>query len=99
MTDVFVICNQHGHYWGKTKAWVDGSDPRTVVRCKHSDEALNALFELSSKDVELRGTVQCVPLSQRGEPELEVSTVPLPETDTQAGDATTDKPALLGEST
>ena len=26
MTDVFVIRNQLGHYWGKSKTWVDGSE-------------------------------------------------------------------------
>lgn len=97
MTDVFVICNQHGHYWGKAKAWVDGSDPRSVVRCKHSDEAFNTLFELSSKDVELRGEVQRVALSERGEPELEISAVPLPENEPETDD-NTDNAELLQES-
>lgn len=78
MTDVYVIRNQHGHYWGKAKAWVDGRDPRAVMRCKHADEAVNTLFELSSRDVDLRGEVLPAALSQRGEPVIEPSTVPLP---------------------
>ena len=32
MSDLFVIRNQLGHYWGKSKAWVDGRDTRTVQR-------------------------------------------------------------------
>ena len=63
MTDVFVVRNQHGHYWGKAKVWVDGSSPKTVLRTRHQDEALNTLFELSSRDIELRVRLsrQCYP--------------------------------------
>jgi hypothetical protein len=78
MTDVFVIRNQLGHYWGKGKAWVDGSQPRLVMRSRHRDEAINTLFELSSKDIELRGEVIPAELSERGEPLVEASQIPLP---------------------
>jgi hypothetical protein len=78
MTDVFVIRNQLGHYWGKSKAWVDGSQPRLVLRTQHRDEAVNTLFELSSKDFELRGDVVATQLSERGEPVIEPSQIPLP---------------------
>lgn len=78
MTEVYVIRNQLGHYWGKSKAWVDGSEPRTVMRVKHEDEAVNTLFELSSKDYELRGEAVAVELSEKGEPVLAVSDIPLP---------------------
>ena len=44
MTEVFVIRNQLGHYWGKSKAWVDGSQPKQVLRSAHRDEAVNTLF-------------------------------------------------------
>ncbi len=78
MTDVYVIRNQLGHYWGKNKTWADGHDPHAVQRSKHEDEAVNTLFELSSKDFELRGEVLKVPLSERGEPVVEPSANPLP---------------------
>lgn len=79
MTDVFVIRNQHGHYWAKSKAWVDGSQPKQVLRSTHRDEAVNTLFELSSKDFELRGDVVATQLSERGEPVIEPSQIPLPD--------------------
>ncbi|MFT6956289.1 MAG: hypothetical protein ACJAYC_001293 [Halieaceae bacterium] len=79
MNELFVIRNQLGHYWGKSKMWVDGNDPKASMRLKHHDEALNTLFELSSKDVELRGEILPVELNSRGYPVLEVSAVPLPE--------------------
>lgn len=79
MTEVFVVRNQFGHYWGKAKAWVDGSSPKTVMRAKYEDEAINTLFELSSRDIELRGTVIAATLSERGEPVIEPSQIPLLE--------------------
>ncbi len=78
MTDVFVIRNQLGHYWGKGKTWVDGSRPKQVMRTAHRDEAVNTLFELSSKDIELRGDVVAAELSERREPIIEASQIPLP---------------------
>jgi len=78
MTEVFVIRNQLGHYWGKSKTWVDGSQPRLVQRTPHRDEAVNTLFELSSRDIDLRGEVLSAGLSERGEPVIEASKIPLP---------------------
>ena len=90
MTDVFVIRNQQGHYWGKSKQWLDGSDNRAVLRTKHEDEAVNTLFELSAKDIDLRGEVVAAELDQRNNPIIEPSEVPLPvepgvEADSEAG--------------
>jgi hypothetical protein len=77
MTEVFVIRNQLGHYWGKSKTWVDGTEARAVMRAKHRDEAVNTLVELSSKDFELRGEIVAAELSERGEPMVEASEIPL----------------------
>ncbi len=77
MTEVFVIRNQLGHYWGKSKTWVDGSEARTVMRARHRDEAVNTLVELSSKDFELRGEIVAAELSERGEPMVQASAIPL----------------------
>ena len=83
MTDVYVIRNQLGHYWGKSKAWVDGSEPRTVMRSPHRDEATNTLVELSAKDIDLRGEIIPVVLSDKGEPQVEASEIPVPLTPEQ----------------
>jgi hypothetical protein len=88
MTDVFVVRNQLGHYWGKAKIWVDGSNPRTVMRSRYEDEAINTLFELSSKDIELRGEVLAAQLTERGDPIVEPSQFPLLEEMDQPGDET-----------
>ncbi len=88
MTDVFVVRNQLGHYWGKAKIWVDGSNPRTVMRSRYEDEAINTLFELSSKDIALRGEVLAVQLTERGDPIVEPSAIPLPEDEELSGEDT-----------
>ena len=105
MTDVFVICNQQGHFWGKKKMWVDGSDPKVLLRVKNRDEASNTLFELSSKDFELRGEIVAVELNPKGDPIVQVSDIPLPTLpqeentldDTEAAEPT-DAQNTLGES-
>lgn len=86
MTDVFVVRNQLGHYWGKAKVWVDGSNPRAVLRARYEDEAINTLFELSSKDIALRGEVLQVELTERGDPIIEPSQILLPEAEDQPGE-------------
>ncbi len=96
MSDVFVIRNQHGHYWGKSKEWVSGHEPKAVMRAKHHDEALNTLIELSSKDIELRGEVVEVALSERGEPAVEPSQIPIPGTELGDGEAV-DSPEAASE--
>ena len=57
MSGTFVILNQLGHYWGKSGAWVSGSRASLVACWEYRDEAVNTLFELGSKDTELRGEV------------------------------------------
>lgn len=86
MADVFVVRNQLGHYWGKKKHWVDGSNPHAVLHTTHQDEAVNTLFELSSKDIELRGEVVATTLSGKGDPEVEPSEHPLPEDPEEAAE-------------
>ncbi len=79
MTDIFVVRNQLGPSLGKSQAWVDGSVSRLEMRTQHEDDAINTLFELSSKDVELRGEVIASVLTERGDPVIEPSQIPLLE--------------------
>lgn len=81
MTDVFVIRNQLGHYWGKGKEWVDGTEPKAIMRVRHEDEAVNTLFELSSRDFDLRGEVLAAALTEKGEPDVPPSEHRLPKKD------------------
>ncbi len=99
MAQAYVVRNQLGHYWGKAKRWVDGSDPKAVLRVSHEDEAVNTLFELSSKDFELRGEVLAVALSERGEPVVEPSEhlLPEPEPDPVAPETVAENPDPAAE--
>ena len=93
MASRFIIINQDGHYWGRGKVWVDGSDTGKVAPFDHRDEASNTVFELSSKDFSLRASIEVVELSDGKLPKLTVSEIPLPTieeesavTPTESGD-------------
>jgi hypothetical protein len=73
MSETFVVCNQLQQFWGKKKAWVDGSDRKRILCNQHEDEAVNLLVELSARDVDLRGQVTCVALDDKGLPAVEAS--------------------------
>ena len=79
MSTVHIVRNQDGHYWGRGKRWVDGRDRERVASYKHRDEAVNTVFELSSKDIMLRCEVLDLELQEGKLPKLTVSLVPLPD--------------------
>ena len=81
MSTVHIIRNALGHYWGKGKRWVDGSDTSRVAQHSHRDEAVNTVFELSSKDIDLRCDVLEMNLVDEKLPKLDVSEVPLADED------------------
>lgn len=57
---VFVLKNQQGLYLSKQQEWVDGAENQSLYRTRHRDEALNTVFEVSSRDIYLRAeTVIC----------------------------------------
>ncbi len=79
MSNAYIIRNHHGHYWGRGKRWTDGGDISKVAHFDHRDEVANTIFELSSKDIDLRCDILKVVLAEEKLPPLEVSTVPLPD--------------------
>jgi hypothetical protein len=84
MSTVFIVTNQDGHYWGRGKRWVDGHDGSRVLPLTHRDEAVNNVFELSSKDVLLRCDILTLNLVDGKLPKLEVSSIPLPDAEDEA---------------
>jgi len=78
MSTAHLVRNQDGHYWGRGKRWVDGRDVARVMTFSHQDEAVNTVFELSSKDIGLRCDVLSLNLLEGKLPKLEISTIPLP---------------------
>lgn len=92
MSQVYVVRNQDGLFISKQKEWLDGRDTRLLFRCNHKDEALNMVFELSSRDIYLRAEAIIVDLSEKKQPVVEV-TAPIPvvlETDDPQPDSTSD---------
>jgi hypothetical protein len=79
MNEVYVVRNQLGQYWGKKKRWVDGTRARKVQTCRHEDEAINLLVELGARDIDLRGEVLAVAVSERGLPVVQPSEHLLPD--------------------
>lgn len=78
MDHSFILKNQDGHYWGRSKEWVDGSDRSRVAQYKHRDEASNMVFELSSKDFGLRAEILKMTLKDGKIPKLTISQIALP---------------------
>lgn len=86
MSQAYVIRNQHGQYLSRRDDWVSGRDASAVFFKAHYDEALNQLFEVSTKDISLRGKVVKVELSELKRPLLP-EYGPEPETNNEVASA------------
>jgi hypothetical protein len=73
MSTVFVVKNQDGYFASKQKEWECGREPKLLFRSLHRDEALNMVFELSSKDIYLRAEAVSVELGNNKHPLVEVT--------------------------
>ncbi|MDG1772829.1 MAG: hypothetical protein P8H32_05285 [Oceanicoccus sp.] len=76
MSTVFVVRNQDGYFATKQKEWECGREPKLLFRSLHKDEALNIVFELSSKDIYLRAEAISVELDEKKQPVIEVTAPP-----------------------
>lgn len=96
MSQVFVVVNQHGLFANKHKEWVDGREPKQLFHSPHKDEAINLVFELSSKDIYVRAEAISVELNEKKQPIVHV-TAPLPEVtaDPEIDSSTAEQTELL----
>ena len=94
MSTAFVVRNQDGYFATKQKEWECGREPKLLFRSPHKDEALNIVFELSSKDIYLRAEAISVELDEKKQPVIEVTAPPKPEevveTEAEQGDLVAD---------
>jgi hypothetical protein len=67
---VFVVKNQQGLYLTKQQEWIDGADSHLLYRTRHRDEAINTVFEVSSRDIYLRAETVICELDPKGNPIL-----------------------------
>lgn len=65
---VFVIKNQSGLFLNKQLEWIDAGDGQPLYRTAHRDEAVNTVFEVSSKDIYLRAEAVACPVDAKGQP-------------------------------
>lgn len=66
MNTVFAIKNQHGLYLNKHQEWVDSHDSQSLFRTTHKDEAINTVFEMSSRDIYVRAEVIACAVDEKG---------------------------------
>ena len=71
MATTFVVRNQLGQYLTRKNEWVSGKDAAELFHQPYYDQALNQLIELNAKDIELRGKVCEVAMSDKGRPIIE----------------------------
>ena len=50
MSELFILQNQDNLFLGKQNNWLDGRDPGALFKTIHKDEAINQMFEASSRD-------------------------------------------------
>ena len=76
MASVFIVKNQLGLFLSKQQEWVDGRDNQTLYRTPHKDEAINTVFEVSSRDIYLRAETLACECDAKGNPLVAVSATP-----------------------
>ncbi len=88
MDKVFVVKNQQGLYLSKQQEWVNGADSQILFRTAHRDEAINTVFEVSSRDIYLRAEVVACDPDTKNNPVVAVADQPdLPMAESGAADA------------
>jgi len=91
MEPTYIVINQLGQYLNKHKAFISGRDAQLVYRTVHKDDALNHVFEMSSKDIELRARVMTVELDEKGQPIIEPGPQSEAEIEKASGNSHTDE--------
>ncbi|WP_206045391.1 hypothetical protein [Oceanicoccus sagamiensis] len=98
MSTVFVVRNQDGYFATKQKEWECGREAKLLFRSPHKDEALNIVFELSSKDIYLRAEAISVELDDKKQPVVEVTAPPKAKPVAEVDDQLTTEDAEIAES-
>jgi hypothetical protein len=81
MNQTFILQNHDKLFFGKNKEWVDGYDANAVFKTLHKDEAVNQMFEITSKDYKQRVKVLACDLDEKALPIIasEIMPAPLPK--------------------
>jgi hypothetical protein len=76
MNQTFILQNQDKLFFGKNKEWVDGYDANAVYKTLHKDEAVNQMFEITSKDYKQRVKVISCELDEKALPIIDSEIMP-----------------------
>lgn len=78
MSEIYILQNQDKLFLGRQNNWLDGRDLAALYKSAHKDEAINQMFEASSKDYKQRiKVVSCRP-NEKGLPLLDPEIMPEP---------------------
>ncbi len=78
MNQTFILQNQDKLFFGKSKEWVDGYDANALFKTPHKDEAVNQMFEITSKDYRQRVKVISCDLDDKALPIIDSDIMPAP---------------------
>lgn len=78
MNQTFILQNHDKLFFGKNKEWVDGYDANAVFKTPHKDEAVNQMFEITSKDYKQRVKVLACDLDEKALPIIDSEIMPAP---------------------
>ncbi len=78
MSELFILQNQDKLFLGKQNNWLDGRDLNALFKTVHKDEAINQMFEASSKDYTQRIKVLSCSPNEKGLPVIDPELLPEP---------------------
>lgn len=78
MSELFILQNQDKLFLGRQNNWLDGRDLAALYKTVHKDEAINQMFEASSKDYRQRIKVLSCSANEKGLPLIDPELLPEP---------------------
>lgn len=78
MSELFILQNQDKLFLGRQNNWLDGRDLAALFKTAHKDEAINQMFEASSKDYKQRIKVLTCSANEKGLPVIDPELLPEP---------------------
>lgn len=78
MSEIFILQNQDKLFLGKQNNWLDGRDLSALFKTTYKDEAINQMFETSSKDYKQRIKILSCPPNEKGLPLIDLESMPNP---------------------
>jgi len=78
MAELFILQNQDKLFLGRQNQWLDGRDLASLYKTEHKDEAVNQLFESSSKDYTQRIKLIGCEANEKGLPIIDPKIMPEP---------------------